>query len=80
MIPLKEIHFGDENIEDVEAILEQSIVLWYADFVKYLTVGVLPPKLTYQYKKKFSMTLNNILGRDTLIQKGHQLSFSSLCP
>ena len=34
-------------------MLQQSGPLWYADFANYLIIGLLPPELKFQQKKKF---------------------------
>ena len=42
---------------------------WYADFVNYITCGILPPDLTYQQRKKFLSDAKNYFWDEPLLFK-----------
>jgi hypothetical protein len=42
---------------------------WYADFVNYLTCGIIPPYLTYQQRKKFFSDVKNYFWDEPLLFK-----------
>ena len=49
-------NFLDEHLL---AISNSSLVPWFADYVNYLAVKVIPLKFTYQQKKKFFADLKH---------------------
>ena len=50
----KEIQINDDfPNEQLLEIEDKEPVLWFADFVNYLVARVLPPKFSYQQKKRF---------------------------
>lgn len=51
---LEEGSSGIKKEPDKATAIAKSAVLWYADYINYPVVGVLPPDLTYQQKKEFS--------------------------
>lgn len=53
----EEFPLDDCFLDDRLITLVQSKVLWYVDFINYLTTGVLPPDMDYQHKKNFSHDL-----------------------
>ena len=59
----------DDNFPD-EQLLIISIkkdTPWFADLVKYLVAKVIPPKLSYQQKKKFFADLKHYFWEDLIL-------------
>ena len=42
----------EENFPDEQLFQVSVQVPWYADIVNYLACGIMPPKFSYQQKKK----------------------------
>ena len=58
--PSKEIHINDDfSDEQLLAIKDKKPVLWFTDMVNYLVAKVLPPKFSYQKKKRFFAQLKH---------------------
>ena len=52
--PSKEIHINDDFLdEQLLAIEDKEPIPWFSDFMNYLVARVLPPKFSYQQKKRF---------------------------
>ena len=52
--PKNEVQINDNFLnEQLLAIFYSSLVPWFADYVNHLVAKVIPPKFTYQQKKKF---------------------------
>ncbi|XP_042423448.1 uncharacterized protein LOC122011078 [Zingiber officinale] len=60
--PINDV-FPDENLLAVGS----DRVPWYANFVNYLASGVLPPKLTWQQKKKFFSDVKHYIWDEPLL-------------
>ena len=43
----------EESFLDEQLLMMEAHLPWYADFVNYLAYNVLPPRLSFQQKKKF---------------------------
>lgn len=63
----------DEDLEHLELHIETTLVMtttpWYADFVNYLVVNILPPHLTYQQKKKLFHDIKEFYWDEPLLFK-----------
>jgi hypothetical protein len=67
---MSKLALNDTEIEEsVEEIHANTTLPWYADFVNYLAVGVLPPDLSYQQKKKFFHDLKQYYWDEPLLFK-----------
>ena len=58
--PRNEVHIND-NFPDEQLLAIEDIqsVPWFADYVNYLVAKVIPPKFSYQQKKRFFAQLKH---------------------
>ena len=53
--PSKEIHINDDFLDErLLAIEDKELVPWFANFVNYLVVRVLPPEFSYNRRINFA--------------------------
>ena len=58
--PSTEIQINDDFLDkQLLAIKDKEPVPWFTDFVNYLVARVLPPKFSYQQKKRFFAQLKH---------------------
>jgi hypothetical protein len=67
---MSELTLNDTEIEEsMKEVHANATLPWYADFVNYLAVRVLPPDLSYQQKKKFFHDLKQYYWDEPLLFK-----------
>ena len=66
----KKIQINDDfPDEQLFAIEDKEPVPWFADFVNYLVARVLPPKFSYQQKKRLFTQLKHYYWEEPILYK-----------
>ena len=56
-----------ENFLDEQFFQVSVQIPWYADIVKFLACGIMPPKFSYQYKRKLRTDVRLYIWDDPLL-------------
>ena len=67
--PSEELPIDDSFLNDQLLVISHQATSWYADLVNFKVCAVLPPKLSYQQRKKFLSDAKYYVWEELLLYK-----------